>query len=210
MLYLAHFSDVNLIIYLMFSTVCVTLEETKNRFLKIKDGKLRDANCDFPDGEKVTCLTSIKGSPGISSGQHYWEVCLGRETTGLKESWWVGVTSASVDIQDQDVLPTASNGFWFLSSDRAHGCALNTEPVVSLPAAQSRPQTLGVFVNYDSGELSFYNVEHESLIVSLAVKFTGEIFPFFNPGKGDKGPMEILKLPEQVQTTNMESSSDQS
>ncbi|XP_075999863.1 butyrophilin subfamily 1 member A1-like isoform X2 [Genypterus blacodes] len=169
--------------------------EGDNTFLKIKNGLLRDnIDCHFPDGEKVTCLTSIKGSPGISSGEHYWEVSLCKAKTGLKKSWWVGVTSAS-DFQRQEVSPTPSNGFWFLSSNGAHVCTLNTEPVVSLPAAQ--PQTLGVFVDYGSGELSFYNVEDHSLIASVAAEFTGEIFPFFNPGKGDKTPMEILTRKDQ-------------
>ncbi|KAF7646386.1 hypothetical protein LDENG_00188420 [Lucifuga dentata] len=186
--------------------VSVTLEETNNPYLKTKDGKiLRDAQRDLPDGRKVTCLSSIKGTPGFSSGKHYWEVALFKEEIGLKESWWVGVTNANVSFQEQDVLSTESDGYWFLSSDREEGLKLNT--AVSLPG-HSRPQVLGVFVNYDSGELSFYNVGDNKLIASLAVKFTGEIFPFFNPGKGDKGPMMILQKTDQTQCSNMEIPSD--
>ncbi len=50
-----------------------------------------------------------------------------------------------------------------------------------------------MYLNYDSGELSFYDVEHKSLIGSFSAKFTGEVFPFFNPGKGDKTPMVIIQ-----------------
>uniref|UniRef100_A0A8C9XWE5 Uncharacterized protein n=1 Tax=Sander lucioperca TaxID=283035 RepID=A0A8C9XWE5_SANLU len=60
--------------------VNVTLDKNPtNQYLRIKNGILRDAQCDFPDGEKVTCLTAIKGTPGFSSGQHYWEVSLGKK-----------------------------------------------------------------------------------------------------------------------------------
>lgn len=181
--------------------VNVTLETTENPYLRVKDRILRDAHVDFPDGPKVTCLTAIKGTPGFSSGQHYWEVSLGKPEVGLKQSWWVGVTSATVFPQEFDFSPTAPNSFWFLSSspDRADHLQFSTEPKVLLPVCD-RPQTLGVFLDYDSGELSFYNVEHNSLIGSFTATFTGEVFPIFNPGKGDKAAMEILQgKTEQVQ-----------
>lgn len=192
--------------------VNVTLEETNNKYIRTKNETngtlLRDAPCDFPDGTKVTCLTSIRGTHGFSSGKHYWEVSLSHTAIGVKESWWVGITNLRDNYQNPDVLPTASNGFWFLSLDK-EGFKLSTEPVVSLPV-HSRPETLGVFLNQDDGKLSFYDVEDKKLIASLAAEFKGEIFPFFNPGKGDKAPMRILQKTEKGQTSNMEISSGSS
>ncbi|XP_071391891.1 butyrophilin subfamily 1 member A1-like [Centroberyx affinis] len=170
--------------------VNVTLDKTENPHLrKTPDGKIvRDVG--DADGE-VTLLTSIKGTPGFSSGKYYWEVLLVRENTDPKKSWWVGVTSATVNLHELKIPPTPSNGFWFLSSNTEDRFQFNTEPAVLLPI-HSRPKTLGVYLNYDSGELSFYNVEENRHIVTLAARFTGEVFPFFNPGKGDDAPMEIL------------------
>ncbi|XP_031707224.1 butyrophilin-like protein 8 isoform X2 [Anarrhichthys ocellatus] len=192
--------------------VNVTLDKMENQYLKIKDSKLRDAKCDFPDGHKVTCITAIKGTPGFSSGQYYWEVSLGpHPNVDLKRSWWVGVTSATVISEKLDVSPTTSNGFWFLSSnpnpDKNDSFQFSTEPNVLLPV-YTRPQTVGVFLNYDSGELSFYDVERECLIGSLTATFTGVIFPFFNPGGGDKGVMEILQREEPGQPSDMGNSVD--
>uniref|UniRef100_A0A3Q1GPB8 Butyrophilin subfamily 2 member A2-like n=2 Tax=Acanthochromis polyacanthus TaxID=80966 RepID=A0A3Q1GPB8_9TELE len=176
--------------------VNIKLEDTNNKFLTLAKNKLRDANCaSFPDGESVTCLTAVKGTPGFSSGRHYWEVSLGNPDLGLKRSWWVGVTSAP-EISQKFDLPN-TNGFWFLfsSPDRADRLQFSTEPKVLIGCP--RPQTVGVFLDYDDGELSFYNVEDATLIGSLKATFRGEVFPLFNPGKGDKSPMEILHKVEE-------------
>ncbi|XP_032367490.1 butyrophilin subfamily 2 member A2 isoform X2 [Etheostoma spectabile] len=191
--------------------VNVTLDQKPtNQYITIRGCKLRDAppdQCVFPDGDKVTCLTAVKGAPGFSSGQHYWEVSLGKDdaNVGLKMSWWVGVTSAAVP-QESGYSPNTSNGFWFLSSspDSPETFQFSSEAEVLLPV-RSRPQTLGVYLNYDDGELSFYNVNDESLIGTLNATFTGEVFPFFNPGKGDRGVMEILQMQKgQSSVGNME------
>ncbi|XP_058480433.1 butyrophilin subfamily 2 member A2-like [Solea solea] len=173
----------------------ITLQEKEHLFLKISNTLLRDNGQAAPhDGKEVTCLTAIKGAPGFNSGQHYWEVSLKRENVVVKESWWVGVTNA-VDFPLHCKLPpSASSGFWFLSSspDRADSLQVSSEPNVLLPVL-SRPKTVGVYLDYDKGELSFYDVEEKNIIGSLTATFTGEVFPLFNPGKGDTSPMEILQ-----------------
>uniref|UniRef100_A0A672G124 Ig-like domain-containing protein n=1 Tax=Salarias fasciatus TaxID=181472 RepID=A0A672G124_SALFA len=135
-----------------------------------------DFSGDFPDGQKVTCVTAVKGTPGFSSGQHYWEVSLKHPNLpDPKRSWWLGVTSASEIPHEADFSPNTSNGFWFLSSSRdvENKLQISTEPQFSLPV-HDRPCTVGVYLNRDSGELSFYNVEKKCLIGSLTAAFTGE------------------------------------
>ncbi|XP_008289060.1 butyrophilin subfamily 2 member A2-like [Stegastes partitus] len=191
--------------------VNIKLDEPKHKFLTVKGTMLRDTKCDdFPDGPSVTCLTAIKGTPGFSGGQHYWEVSLGpldNPAVGLKQSWWVGVTSRP-EILQESVSPNTSNGFWFLSSspDSADVFQFSTKPRVFIGCP--RPQKVGVFLDYDGGELSFYNVNDETLIGSFKVKFTGEVFPFFNPGKGDAAPMEILHKKEENHRGEEENSVD--
>ncbi|XP_026186542.1 butyrophilin-like protein 3 [Mastacembelus armatus] len=187
---------------------CAAIEEAKNyyvniklngednEYLTVKEGKLRDniKKFKFSDETNNIYKTAIKGDPGFSTGKHYWEVSLGNEGLGLKQSWWVGVTNVTVPQESKLQGPNSYDGFWFLSSspERKDSFQFSTEPKVSFPV-HSRPQTIGVYLNYDRGELSFFNVEDKHVIGTLTAKFTGKVFPLFNPGIGDKAPMEILQ-----------------
>lgn len=181
----------------------VRLEDTNNPLLTIKGSKLRDTgNQTFPDGDRVTCCTAVRGTPGFTSGQRYWEVSLGPAPVEPKKSWWIGVTNTEIP-NDESFIPNTSNGFWFMSSspERDAMVQFSTEPEMRLPV-QSALKTVGVFLNYEDGELSFYDVVNESLIGSLAAKFTGEVFPVFNPGKFDQSPMEIIQKKEEALVSN--------
>lgn len=183
--------------------VNVKLEDRNNPYLMVKDNRVREAHIEFPDGDMVTCITAIKGTSGFSSGKHYWEVSMRiNEKLGIKQSWWVGVTSAAeIPNNSSTSFPNTSNGFWFLSSSpkRADSFQFSTQPEILIPL-HSRPVTVGVYLDRDSGELSFYNVEEKTLIGSFTATFKGEIFPLFNPGKRDTSPMEILHREVQSQT----------
>lgn len=176
--------------------VNVELEKSDSKFIIIKGNKLRDARCDFPDGDEITCLTAVRGTHGFSSGKHYWEVSLvinANAEVPPKQSWWIGVTNQSAIPKSQNHSPTADNGFWFLSSYDKAGVLLFSSNPPTCFCVSDKPQRIGVFLDYDGGKLEFYNVKNRSLIGFFLVKFSGEVFPLFNPGKGDPAPMEIIQ-----------------
>ncbi|XP_074555429.1 butyrophilin subfamily 2 member A2-like [Halichoeres trimaculatus] len=187
--------------------VNVSLDQVENPYLTTRGAMLRDSGkCGFQVQPHFTCHTAIKGMPGFSSGKHYWEVSLESAGVGTKRSWWVGVTS--VTEISYDVSPTPSNGFWFLSSSPATAGSFqfNSQPHVLLPF-QTLPRTVGVYLNYDDKELSFYDVENETLMGTLKGDFTGEVFPLFNPGLGDKATMKIIQREEDGEKSGIENSS---
>uniref|UniRef100_A0A3P9J342 Ig-like domain-containing protein n=1 Tax=Oryzias latipes TaxID=8090 RepID=A0A3P9J342_ORYLA len=173
--------------------------------LEDKQGIVLRDNMEKPLPDGVPHFTAITGAPGFSHGKHYWEVSLsiGSPNVPVKLSWWIGVTSSPEIPQREDFSPNTSNGFWFLSSsaeDKDH-FQFSTVPQVRLPV-HSRPQTVGVFLDYDQGELSFYDVDCGCIIGSLTAEFKGQVFPLFNPGKGETAPMKILQRTEQSQNVD--------
>ncbi|KAK1792847.1 hypothetical protein P4O66_012753 [Electrophorus voltai] len=135
---------------------------------------------------------SVYGRNSFSSGRAYWEVGLISPNIQPKTSWLIGVTKASNDFTENkhdDMTP--SKGFWFLYLSKQTGLRVNTEPEISLPLV-SRPESVGVLLDYDQGELSFYNVKEGICLVTMKTKFQGQVLPMFNPGIGDEAPLKIL------------------
>lgn len=177
-----------------FSTVKITIPEGHPHLLirALPNGYIvRDQK--FPDGSKVSMTTAITGTNSFSTGEHYWEVSLVNPNTGLKRSWWLGVTSVFNIPVNADFCPTESKGYWFLSSSSENPdfFQLSTEPPTLLPVI-SRPERVGVYLNCERGTVIFYDVDNSSIIGRLTGDFQGEVFPFFNPGLFDRAPLSIL------------------
>ncbi|XP_056091641.1 butyrophilin subfamily 2 member A1-like [Rhinichthys klamathensis goyatoka] len=134
----------------------------------------------------------------FTSGRHYWEVALARENTPPKNCWLLGVAKDE-NFRSKDKSLTPSNGYWFLCSDGPNGVLTNSDPSVTL-SLTPRPERLGVLLDYDLGQLSFYNVKERKHLLTMSTRFTGSVAPLFNPGVGDKSPLIILDCPEPVES----------
>ena len=61
------------------------------------------------------------------------------------------------------------------------------DPPVCL-SLKSRPEKVGVFVDYEEGLVSFYDVDAAALIYSFTgCSFTEKLFPFFHTGNNEGG-----------------------
>ncbi|XP_071371003.1 E3 ubiquitin-protein ligase TRIM39-like [Centroberyx affinis] len=141
------------------------------------------AYCNFilsEDGKQVRCSQSqqmifshsprrfkyqpyVFGKEGFSSGKFYYEVQL-RGTT----SWVVGVGRDSFD-RNLLFLPSTEFGFWTMTglhSEFEEQYYVNTHPSLPLYLRQ-KPERVGVFVDYEEGEVSFYDVGARALIHSF-------------------------------------------
>ncbi|XP_072406131.1 butyrophilin subfamily 1 member A1-like isoform X2 [Chiloscyllium punctatum] len=127
----------------------------------------------LPDTEKrFTDSLCALGSEGFTSGRHYWEVEVGGNC------WWcLGVASEFVE-RKRWVRLIPGNGLWTMErvEDRFY---INSSPQFPLPDGLI-PGKVGVYLSYESGTVSFYNVDTKShLHTFTGNKFTGKLYPFF-------------------------------
>ncbi|RXN29658.1 butyrophilin subfamily 1 member A1-like protein [Labeo rohita] len=121
------------------------------------------------------------GAQRFTSGRHYWEVELEQENTPPKNYWLIGVVKhGNFRVDDRSAL-TPSNGFWFLCSDGQNGIYDNSDPPVKL-SLTPRPERLGVLLDYNDGQLSFYNINESKHLLTISTTFSGSVVPLFNPG----------------------------
>lgn len=123
----------------------------------------------------------VLGKEGFSSGKFYFETVVREKTR-----WTVGVAKES--IQRKGIIPLSpENGHWtiWLKNGDEYAALVGSPLKLSL---DSKPQKVGVFVDYDEGLVSFYNVDTADLLYSFAgCSFTERIYPFFSPGLNDDG-----------------------
>ncbi|XP_042366938.1 E3 ubiquitin-protein ligase TRIM17-like [Plectropomus leopardus] len=113
-------------------------------------------------GRRFQHHTLILGKEGFSSGRFYYEV----RVSGSK-GWLLGVVKESVN-RELFWYPTPADGGWTVGAiynDVEEKCFANSTFSAPLSLSQ-RPQTVGVFVDYEKGEVSFYDVDTRTLIYS--------------------------------------------
>ncbi|KAI1888624.1 hypothetical protein AGOR_G00187070 [Albula goreensis] len=162
------------------------------RLILSEDGKqLRDGGTpqDFPDiSERFTLHTCVLGRQKISSGRFFYEVQVGEKT-----EWYIGVAKQSINRHDS-VKTSTTNGYWVVWLRKGQYWA-GVDPSVPFPLKE-KPRTVGVYVDYERGQVSFYNVEAGSHIYSFTeYNFTENLYPFFSPGyknSRNSAPLIIL------------------
>ncbi|XP_066536582.1 E3 ubiquitin-protein ligase TRIM21-like [Hoplias malabaricus] len=168
-------------------TVDVSLDpDTAHNFLILSaDGKQvthGNTRQNLPENPKrfESCLC-VLGKEGFSSGRFYYEV----QVRG-KTKWDLGVARESVKKKGQLAL-SPINGFWtvVLRNEKVYEVSAGTQ--VPFPVRE-KLQRVGVFVDYEQGLVSFYDVEDRSLIYSFTGQsFTEKLYPYFSPCNNDNG-----------------------
>ena len=104
---------------------------------------------------------------------------------GDKTDWDLGVASRSVNRKGK-ITVSPAQGYWFLSLRDRTDYAFRTEPATPL-ALSFRPSRIGVFVDCDKGQVSFFDVEAKKLIFTFVDRFADTIHPFFSPCTNKSG-----------------------
>uniref|UniRef100_K7F223 B30.2/SPRY domain-containing protein n=1 Tax=Pelodiscus sinensis TaxID=13735 RepID=K7F223_PELSI len=123
--------------------------------------------------ERFDRCPCVLGTEGFGGGRCYWEVEVGDKT-----EWYLGVCRESVSRKGHIALSPV-DGYWVVRL-RDGGYKALTSPSNSLPMS-ARPSRVGVFLDYEVGEVLFYNVTDRSHLFTFTGTFSGTLCPFFSP-----------------------------
>ncbi|XP_072405875.1 uncharacterized protein [Chiloscyllium punctatum] len=139
--------------------------------------RLGDTLQPLPDSPKrFDSWPFVLGSEGFTSGRHYWEVEVGKQN-----EWGLGVAQESVERKGA-IVPKVETGFWIVGKEarRSDDATFSTSQTPTSRCAES--WKIGVFLDYEGGQVSFYNAVNMSHLHTFTHTFTERVFPFFCPG----------------------------
>ncbi|XP_047575853.1 tripartite motif-containing protein 75-like [Lutra lutra] len=134
----------------------------------------------FP--KRFIANTVVLGFPYFYSGRHYWEV-----EVGDKSEWAVGICKDSLPPKARR-SPQAWQGCWVIQRQEDRYEAVGATATVLLLAVN--PRGIGIFLDYELGEISFYNRTEKSHIYTFTDTFTRPLRPYFYVGPDSK-PLRI-------------------
>ncbi|XP_062238855.1 zinc finger protein RFP-like [Platichthys flesus] len=133
----------------------------------------------------------VLAKEGFTTGKFYFEV----QVKG-KISWIIGVVRESVD-RKTPIGASVENGYWTFRFDEGK---YKTSADSERKILKEELQKLGIFVDYNKGEVSFYNVDSKSRIGCITgCGFTEKLYPYFCPQPNDNGnsaPLIIIPVPQ--------------
>nr|XP_029510258.1 E3 ubiquitin-protein ligase TRIM39-like isoform X2 [Oncorhynchus nerka] len=126
----------------------------------------------LPDNpERFMKYADIIGSKGFSSGKHSWEV-----EVGDHPDWIMGVAKESVDRKGK-VSSSPEYGIWSLLLNSGKYSNGKGETLL-----KKKPQRIRVQLDYDQGEVSFYDSKDMTLIYTHKDTFTETLYLYFSIG----------------------------
>uniref|UniRef100_A0A8C5AHP4 Bloodthirsty n=1 Tax=Gadus morhua TaxID=8049 RepID=A0A8C5AHP4_GADMO len=145
---------------------------------QVHDGGVVKILLDNP--KRFTTYLFVLTRQSFSSGRFYFEVQVKDKT-----KWWLGVARESID-RTGGTGWTPETGYWTLVYDK-DVLVFNDNPSVRLPL-RAELQKVGVFVDYDEGLVSFYDVEDRVHIYSATgCTFTEPLYPILFPSSDKEG-----------------------
>ncbi|NXK14039.1 FSD1L protein, partial [Herpetotheres cachinnans] len=139
-------------------------------------------------GESYTVL----GDTAIESGQHYWEVRAQKDC----KSYSVGVAYRNLGKFDQ---LGKTNSSWCIHINNWLQTTLsakhnNKTKTLDMPV----PDRIGVYCDFDGGQLTFYNANSKELLHTFRTKFTQPLLPGFMIWCGGLTVSTGLQVPNAV------------
>uniref|UniRef100_A0A668T3R7 Uncharacterized protein n=1 Tax=Oreochromis aureus TaxID=47969 RepID=A0A668T3R7_OREAU len=151
-----------------------------------------DVRKKLPDNpERFSLCANVLGEQSFSSGRFYFEV----QVKG-KTDWDLGVATESINRKGGMTL-RPQYGFWIVVLRNGNEYIAGASPPVRL-CLHPGPEKVGVFVDYEEGLVSFYDVGAAALIYSFTgCSFTHKLHPYFSPSPnfGGKNSAPLIICP---------------
>ncbi|XP_040020094.2 tripartite motif containing 35-28 [Gasterosteus aculeatus] len=128
-----------------------------------------------PDNpERFDPCVFVLGAEGYTSGKHRWDVVVGDNP-----KWVVGVCKESVPRKRKFTVST-TRGVWSIGLSK--GVYTVSTPERTELQVQQRPERIRVKLDFDKGEVSFWDGGTAKHLATLKYKFDEKMFPIFGPG----------------------------
>nr|XP_020008394.1 putative tripartite motif-containing protein 75 [Castor canadensis] len=128
---------------------------------------------------------AVLGSERFSSGRHYWEV-----QVDDKPEWMVGVCKDFLSREGAWPL-SGLNRCWTVQLQHGEYVAQGTVPVTL--CLTEKPRRIGIYLDYELDEISFYNLNDTSHIHTFMDTFFETLKPYFCVGCDSK-PLTICSV----------------
>ncbi|XP_029999035.1 nuclear factor 7, brain-like [Sphaeramia orbicularis] len=126
-----------------------------------------------PDNpERNNHYASVHGCEGFTSGKHSWDVEVGDHLR-----WTLGLVKESVN-RKGELLASPEYGIWCLK----HNSGKYTNGLGQTMKVQTSPQRVRVELDYNRGQVSFYNAEDKTQICTYRDTSTEKLYPYFSIG----------------------------
>ncbi|XP_003792812.1 probable E3 ubiquitin-protein ligase TRIML1 [Otolemur garnettii] len=185
-----------------FSTEITLDPATANAYLvlsedlkSVKHGGSRQQLPDNP--ERFDQSATVLGTQIFTCGRHYWEVDVGNKT-----EWEVGICKDSVSRKGNLPKPPGDL-FSLIGLKIGDDYSLWVSSPLRGQHVREAVRKVGVFLDYESGHIAFYNATEKSLIYSFPpVSFQEALRPIFSPCLPNEGtnidPLTICSLKSHV------------
>ncbi|XP_059495437.1 zinc-binding protein A33-like isoform X2 [Stegostoma tigrinum] len=134
--------------------------------------------------QRFGAVPFVLGSQGFISGKHYWEVEVGDKT-----EWALGVAEESSSRKGSLHLGP-EYGYWTVWLNSGNEYKTNDCPSAQL-TPRVKPKIIGVYLDFEGGQVIFYNAADMSVIYTFIDIFTEKLFPVFYPGSSDIAPLVL-------------------